>query len=1268
MKRRFVKGMAAALACILILSSGPLSALAAGASSTETAKTGQDENYAGGGQKTSEITELSLETEPTEAGRKIGQSEKETTGAENVLPGESGKALEAGANAETKESQPADINGETEENQPADANGENEESQPADANGETEKNQPADADGETGESRELGDNAETKESQETEAGTELMAAEAKAANGEPVSLNIENGNIIIEPDGYTVGSGQKVPYTGAYVISGNKDTDTVLTLKNSTGQPHTYDITLDNFKTYAQGNAAVVIETNDSDVVNLTVQEDCMIYTKTGSAAIQGKGSAGNVTVNVEVKGSGCLDIGSILSDPAVYAGIGAFMLGERTVTEDGTPITDNTSVVLVRSHDFISNNNGTHTCTEPGCETTKDCDYGNFTDDGNGSHTATCTGCGYQQTSAHRFLDLNYLDENTHRSICADCGAQGEISSHHMLLDYGDKYGHDLYCEDCFYESRENHIWSEKAEAEIPPTQDSAGQYKVSCEICSYETSLPIVPEGKWYIVLLHKSGSPWGNVELEIVGNGGDIVQSLKKTVTAHEEGFLIDDSGVMAVRLSGESYDLENYGVEIYSSGKNQLVYYKTEMDDIADGTVLYSAGIGNYESLKETLKKAPVDYTLYTEESVGRLLEAINAVNWYQSDQASIDGYEAAILEAIKSLELYTEVPDAQVKEISISEDDVLVIRKDGYALNDENVEYQGSYRLTTGGNAVRGQIIIESGRHNITLSDVDLTGIADQSPFDICPGASVSMTLDNQNRLTGYDSSALHVPAGALLSLSGSGSLSAAGGNYCAGIGGSNGEAAGTIAIHGGQIKASSAYDGAGIGGGSKGGAGIIAIYGGQVEAKCLDSYGAGIGTGKDGYGGTISIYDGIVSAASPSITGAGIGGANKGNTDSIFISGGTITARGNDGAGIGGGKYSRSGNITITGGTLLVSSKTGAAIGGGAESCGGAVTLTGGIITVEGHGRNIIGNGREDWTKENSKNFAVIDGAFIFSDAPDAIFPKARNKNGEKLSALVLETDRDDGWGTVILSDNSRILAYVKDKKVSVYVPEALASGGGTVSGLEADYSRVNDAVARAKALNPGDYKDFSAVEAALAAVEPGKLFDEQSIVDGWAQAIEDAIAALEEIPESESKDESESESESSSESESDESTGGSGSGSESGESEGESSFESENQSGNESDASSESGSGSPDSSAGNESESAAQSEAQTESTGAFESIPDESQNLPGNAGGSDQNTANGVKTGDDSPLAVALFVFYMAGAALCLAAILLIKRKRERK
>ena len=77
-------------------------------------------------------------------------------------------------------------------------------------------------------------------------------------------------------------------------------------------------------------------------------------------------------------------------------------------------------------------------------------------------------------------------------------------------------------------------------------------------------------------------------------------------------------------------------------------------------------------------------------------------------------------------------------------------------------------------------------------------------------------------------------------------------------------------------------------------------------------------------------------------------------------------------------------------------------------------------------------------------------------------------------------------------------------------------------SGGGSDDDdahKDADYTKVDAAIAKANALNKNDYKDFSGVETAVKAVVRGKNITEQSEVDKMAKAIEDAIAALEKKP-----------------------------------------------------------------------------------------------------------------------------------------------------
>ena len=92
--------------------------------------------------------------------------------------------------------------------------------------------------------------------------------------------------------------------------------------------------------------------------------------------------------------------------------------------------------------------------------------------------------------------------------------------------------------------------------------------------------------------------------------------------------------------------------------------------------------------------------------------------------------------------------------------------------------------------------------------------------------------------------------------------------------------------------------------------------------------------------------------------------------------------------------------------------------------------------------------------------------------------------------------------------------------AVVRDKNITEQsevdaMAKAIEDAIAALQYKDADYTKVDDAIAKANALNKDDYKDFSGVEAAINAVVRGKNITEQSEVDAMAKAIEDAIAAL---------------------------------------------------------------------------------------------------------------------------------------------------------
>ena len=92
--------------------------------------------------------------------------------------------------------------------------------------------------------------------------------------------------------------------------------------------------------------------------------------------------------------------------------------------------------------------------------------------------------------------------------------------------------------------------------------------------------------------------------------------------------------------------------------------------------------------------------------------------------------------------------------------------------------------------------------------------------------------------------------------------------------------------------------------------------------------------------------------------------------------------------------------------------------------------------------------------------------------------------------------------------------------AFVSQANVNA-MAQAIEDAIAALQYKGADYTKVDEAIAKANALNKDNYKDFSAVEAAVNAVVRDKNITEQSEVDAMAKAIEDAIAALVKKPSS---------------------------------------------------------------------------------------------------------------------------------------------------
>ncbi len=241
---------------------------------------------------------------------------------------------------------------------------------------------------------------------------------------------------------------------------------------------------------------------------------------------------------------------------------------------------------------------------------------------------------------------------------------------------------------------------------------------------------------------------------------------------------------------------------------------------------------------------------------------------------------------------------------------------------------------------------------------VTFSGVNITAIANDSdhqwPGIDCLGNAVIVLGEGTTNTVkgGYYSSGIYVPANKTLTIQGSGTFNATGGDQSASIGSGFYQSCGNITISGGIVNATGGEFGASIGSGYHSSCGSITISGGTVNATG-GLAAAGIGSGPFFSScGSITINGGTVTATGGNY-GAGVGsGNNQSSCGNITISGGTVTATGGyEAAGIGSGEdQSSCGNISITQDVTRVTATKGNscdnAIGAGkSNSTCGTVTI-----------------------------------------------------------------------------------------------------------------------------------------------------------------------------------------------------------------------------------------------------------------------------------------------------------------------------------
>ena len=227
--------------------------------------------------------------------------------------------------------------------------------------------------------------------------------------------------------------------------------------------------------------------------------------------------------------------------------------------------------------------------------------------------------------------------------------------------------------------------------------------------------------------------------------------------------------------------------------------------------------------------------------------------------------------------------------------------------------DYEAQQSGNLSITTDGSPTNKTLTIEGGTTGakVTLSNVNI----DAPGAAVSVSGNVELVITGTNTLrSGTDRAGLEkADDNGTLTIDGTGSLEAYGGNEAAGIGSGSEKGCSNIVIESGTITA-------------KGGV-----------------LGAGIGGGQHAAGQNITIRDGNVTAI-PGSEAAGIGGGCRGDGRNITIEGGTVYSRSGGGRGpaaaIGGGRWPGKGeNIKITGGnvTLQIVDDNGIYIGNGQE-------------------------------------------------------------------------------------------------------------------------------------------------------------------------------------------------------------------------------------------------------------------------------------------------------------------------------------------
>ena len=136
-----------------------------------------------------------------------------------------------------------------------------------------------------------------------------------------------------------------------------------------------------------------------------------------------------------------------------------------------------------------------------------------------------------------------------------------------------------------------------------------------------------------------------------------------------------------------------------------------------------------------------------------------------------------------------------------------------------------------------------------------------------------------------------------------------------------------------------------------------------------------------------------------------------------------------------------------------------------------------------------------------------------------------AVYPVTFVVTPEGLTNVVIKVDGQEIYGSVSLTAGTHSVEVTADNcevysnNITITADTATHTQTIVMTYLPADYTKVDEAIAEAEALNKDDYKDFTAVENAVNAVVRDKNITQQAEVDQMAKAIQEAIAALERKP-----------------------------------------------------------------------------------------------------------------------------------------------------